>query len=137
MIDLFRPHISKEMRVVAYDALGEKCVTQGPKVDEFERKFCKKFGLDNAVSVNSGTSALELAYELLGIGPGDEVITTPLTCTATNIPLLRAGAKIVWADILDDTLCIDPEDVARKVTDKTKAIVQVHLGGVQANAGVV
>jgi dTDP-4-amino-4,6-dideoxygalactose transaminase len=73
---------------------------------------------------------------MIGIGPGDEVITTPLTCAATNIPLLRRGAKIVWADICKKTLCIDPIDVRAKVTEKTKAIVQVHLGGVRADVGI-
>lgn len=101
---------------------------QGPLVEEFEKKFGEKFGYKYCLGVNSGTSALELAYHLIGIGKGDEVITTSLTCTATNIPLLRRGAKIVFADI-NENLVIDYADVEKKATPKTKAIVAVTLGG--------
>lgn len=137
MIELFRPYVPKDVIEAAADALREKCITQGPRVEKFEKDFCDLFRIPNAVSVNSGTSALEIAFELLDLKPGDEVITTPLTCTATNIPLVRMGVKIVWADILKDTLCIDPIDVRAKVTQKTKAIVQVHLGGLKADVGKV
>lgn len=132
MIKLFKPYIPKDVREAVYDILGEETITQGPKVEEFEKAYCRLFGVPSAVSVNSGTSALELAYELIDLKPGDEVITTPLTCTATNLPLKRLRVKIVWADILKDTLCIDPEDVKRKVTERTKAVVHVHLGGVES-----
>lgn len=137
MINLFSPYVPKDVREAVYDILGEKNITQGPKVDEFERKFAKGFGLTNATSVNSGTAALELAYELAGLKPGDEVITTPLTCTATNLPLLKLGVKIVWADVLRNTLCIDPIDVRAKITERTRAVVQVHLGGVKADVGMI
>lgn len=137
MIDLFKPFVPKDVREAVYDILGERNITQGPRVEEFEKKFSNKFRVLDSVSVNSGTSALELAYELIGLKPGDEVITTPLTCTATNIPLIRMGVKIVWADILKSTLCIDPQDVCRKVSPRTKAVVQVHLGGLKADVGKV
>lgn len=110
-------------------------IGQGPKVDEFEEAFEKKFGVKNAVAVNSGTSSLELAYDLLGIGPGDEVIAPVLTCTATTLPIVRRGAKLVFADIKKDTLTIDPEDVRRKITQNTKAIVVVDLHGIEASRG--
>lgn len=119
--------------------MRSRFIGQGPVVERFEKFFCDLFNVPYAVSVNSGTSALETAYDLIGLKPGDEVISTPLTCTATNIPLLQRGVKIIWADILPDTLCIDPEDVWRKRTPKTKAVVQVHLGGIRAeveNVGV-
>jgi len=135
MIPLFRPYVPSETSEEVTKTLSSGCLTEGKKVAEFEQYFRDLFHLQNTVTVNSGTSALETAYELIGIRPGDEVIVTPLTCTATNIPLLRLGAKLVWADILKDTLCIDPEDVKRKITHKTKAIVQVHLGGVAADVG--
>lgn len=124
------------MREAVDDVLRSRFIGQGPKVDQFEKQFESFFGVPNAVSMNSGTSALETAYELLDIQKGDEVISTPLTCTATNLPLLRRGAKIVWADVRSDTLCIDPIDVREKITEKTKAVVQVHLGGIKANAKV-
>lgn len=136
MIDLFRPYVPyNEMMDAIGETLRSRYIGQGPKVDLFERKFEEKFGIakKQAVSLNSGTAALETAYDLLGLKPGDEVISTPLTCTATNIPLLRRGVKIIWADILPTTLCIDPFDVQSKITPRTKAVVQVHLGGIMAD----
>jgi len=135
MIRLFRPYVPQEgigevVRVLESDIIG-----QGPKVDQFERDFSNLFDVKYPVSVNSGSSALEMAYDLIGLKKGDEVITTPLTCSATNIFLARRGVKLVWADILPDTLCIDPLDVHAKITSKTKAVVQVHLGGLRADVG--
>ena len=135
MIDLFWPYIPKGAREAVDEVLRSRFVGQGPKVEEFERAFSKKFKVKHCATVNSGTSALETAYELIGLKEGDEVISTPLTCTATNLPLIRRGVKIIWADILEDTLCIDPIDVRAKITEKTKAIVQVHLGGIKADVG--
>lgn len=103
-------------------------VGEGPEVKAFEKEFAKRFNLRNVAMLNSGTSALELAYELAEIGEGDEVITPVLTCTATNIPLVRRGATIVFADT-DYDLNINVADVERKITSKTKAIVFVHFGG--------
>lgn len=137
MIDLFVPYVPKECKEAVSDVLGSRFIGQGPKVEEFEKQFQKKFSLNNAVSVSSGTAALETAYDLIGLGRGDEVISSPLTCAATNLLLLRKGCKIIWADILEDTLCIDPVDVRLKVTQKTKAVVQVHLGGIMADVGYV
>jgi dTDP-4-amino-4,6-dideoxygalactose transaminase len=91
--------------------------------------FQSKLGTYPAVAVGSGTDSLHLAYILAGITDGDEVISPVFTCTATNIPLLYQRAKIVFADIQADTLNIDPIDVARKITDKTKAVVCVHYAG--------
>ncbi len=135
MIHLFYPYVPKETTDEVIDTLKSRWIGQGPKVDKFEQDFSKKFNQKYCVSLNSGSSALETAYELVGITKGDEVITTPLTCTATNIPLLRMGAKIVWGDINKDTLCLDREDVLRKITPKTKAIVNVHLGGIENDLG--
>ena len=135
MIDLFYPYIPDEAADEVAKVLRSRWVGQGPKVDEFEREFDRLFGTSNSVALNSGTSALETAYDLIGIGPGDEVISTPLTCTATNLPLLARGAKIVWADIREDTLTSDPKDILAKVTPRTKAVVHVHLGGVESCLG--
>ncbi len=103
-------------------------IGEGPEVKAFEKEFGQKFGLKNVVAVNSGTSALELAYELAGVGEDDEVITPVLTAVMTNLPLLHRKAKVVFADI-DTDLNINIEDVKRKITPKTKAIVFVHFGG--------
>lgn len=127
-IKLFKPYVSWFSVWNVIKVLRSGQLAEGPKVKEFEEQFSKIFGLKNVVSVNSGTSALELAYELAGIKEGDEVITPVLTCTATNIPLIRRGAKIIFADI-DFDLNILIDDVKKKITSKTKAIVFVHFGG--------
>lgn len=136
-VDMFVPFVPKEAKESVAETLNTRWIGQGPKCEQFEKDFRRKFGVKHAVSVNSGTAALETAYDILELKAGDEVISTPLTCTATNMPLLARGVKIVWADILESTLCIDPADVRRKVTEKTRAIVQVHLGGIKADVGEV
>lgn len=96
---------------------------------EFERMLAPWFGSENVLTLNSGTSAIQLALRLSGVKRGDEVISTPMTCVATNEPILSLGAKIVWADIDPDTGNIDPKDVAKKITKRTKALMVVHWGG--------
>lgn len=129
MIPLFWPQQFKaEWLETLSKVFDTRWLGQGPMVDEFEREFGKKFNYKYCLAVNSGSAALELAYNLVGLKTGDEVITTCFTCTATNIPLLRHKVKIVFADI-NDNLLIDYRDVKRKITDKTKAIVVVTLGG--------
>lgn len=135
MIPLFYPHIAKNTALAISEVLASKWIGQGDKVDEFEKAIGEKFDLQHPLMVNSGTSALELAYDLVGLKAGDEVISSPLTCTATNIPLLRRGVKIVWADILENTLNLDPRSVVDKITDKTRAIVNVNLGGIESDLG--
>ena len=120
--------MSWRARYYALKVLMSDQLAEGDWVKLFEHEFGKKFGLQNVVAVNSGTAALELAYELAGIKEGDEVITPVLTCTATNLPLLHRKATIVFADI-DYDLNININDVVSKITDKTKAIVFVHFGG--------
>lgn len=127
---LFHPHISEKARKSVYEQLGTRWIGQGPAVDKFESTFSEMFcdGLTTA-ALGSGTDGLHLAYILAGVEPGDEVITPLFTCTATNIPLLYIGAKPVFADVQRDSLNIDPRHVRELVTDKTKAIVCVHYGG--------
>jgi perosamine synthetase len=127
-IKLFKPFVSPQAIDNVNRVLRSGYLAEGEEVKLFEQEFADKFGVQNVVALNSGTSALELAYELAGIGEGDEVITPVLTCTATNLPLVRRKAHIVFADI-DHDLNISVEDVKRKITPKTKAIVFVHFGG--------
>lgn len=127
-VKLFKPFVSWHAVWNTVKVLRSGQLAEGPRVKEFEKGIAERFGLANVVAVNSGTTALELAYELAGIGKGDEVITPILTCTATNIPLARRGATIVFADI-DRDLNMSVEDVKKKITPKTKAIVFVHFGG--------
>jgi dTDP-4-amino-4,6-dideoxygalactose transaminase len=101
----------------------------GPNVAAFEQEVAAYTGSKFGVGVNSGSDALTLALRALGIGPGDEVITTPFTYIAPAESIHQVGAKIVFADIHPRTFCIDPEQIAAKVTARTKAIIPVHLFG--------
>lgn len=129
-IVLLHPHMPATAIEAVTEVLKTRWIGQGPKVEQFEQEFSAKFcqGLP-ALAVGSGTDALHLAYLLAGVEAGDEVITPVFTCTATNIPFLYMGAKVVFADIQADTMNIDPADVRRRITPKTKAIVCVHYGG--------
>jgi dTDP-4-amino-4,6-dideoxygalactose transaminase len=128
---LFYPYMNDAIKQGVADTLKTRWLGQGPQVDEFEKEMGKKFHQPFPISTNSGTAALEMAYELLGIKAGDEVLVPVLTCTATNIPLLRRKAKLVFVDVDEKTLCPDWTDVLRKMTDKTKAVVTVDLGGIR------
>ena len=112
------------------DVLASGYIGQGPKVEEFERALAKHLGTPNVVTVNSGTSGLQLALYMIGAGVGSgEVLTTPLTCVATNWPILHSGFDIRWADIDPETMNIDLDDVERKMSPRTRAVVVVHWGG--------
>jgi len=101
----------------------------GGKVGQFETEFARFQNARFGVTCSSGTTALETALLALGIGAGDEVIVPPYTFVATASAVLRVNAIPIFADIQPDTLCIDPDDVARKISDRTRAIVPVHLAG--------
>lgn len=128
-IVMFYPFMPESVIEKVAETLRGRWIGQGPKVDEFEREFAKKFGLKYVVAVNSGTSALRLALAIAGVGPGDEVISPALTCTATNTPILEQFAKPVFADVQYETANIDPNDIEHRVTEKTKAIICVHWAG--------
>ncbi len=113
----------------AVNVLRGDLITTGPKVDELERDLCRYTGAKYAVAVNSGTSALHCACIAAGIGPGDEVITTPLTFAASANCAIYCGARPVFADINPKTYNIDPTSIREKITDKTKAIVAVDFTG--------
>ena len=104
-------------------------ITQGPKVEEFEKAVAKYCGVKYAVAVSSGTAALHAAYTVAGIGQGDEVITTPLTFAATANAVVYCGGKPVFVDVESDTLNINPELVEGLITPKTKAIAPVDFAG--------
>lgn len=101
----------------------------GPRVAQFEADFARYKGVDQAVAVNSCTAALHLSILAAGIGPGDEVITTPLTFAATVNAIIHAGATPVLADVDPHTMNIDPERVAERITSRTRAILPVHFAG--------
>lgn len=136
MIDLFRPYMAHDAaeraaRVLTYDAQGRLYCGQGALVDAFEAALANWLGVDRGtvVTTNSCTSALGIALKLAGVAPGDEVVATPMTCTATSGAIVNAGARIVWADVDRLTGNLDPADVARMLTGKTRAIVAVNWAG--------
>jgi len=129
VIQLFKVHMPETAFEPLKKTLLSGYIGQGPKVEEFERALIPWIGSPNGLYVNSCTSALRLAMRLAGVGPGTETISTPVTCTASNTPILEQGGKIVWADINPWTGNIDPLDVERKITPLTKAVVAVHWGG--------
>ena len=111
------------------DVLKSDFLTTGPKIAEFEQTVADYVGAKYAVAISNGTSALHAACFAAGIEPGDEVITTPLTFAASANCVLYCGGTPVFADVDPKTYNIDPEDIRGKITDRTKAIIAVHLAG--------
>lgn len=111
------------------EVLKSDYLTCGPKITELEDKLCKLTGAKHAAVVSNGTAALHIACQAIGIGPGDEVITTPITFAASANCALYCGARPVFADIDKKTYNIDPKSVIEKITDKTKAVVAVDYTG--------
>jgi len=149
-IQLFKVFMSDKAEREVGKVLNSGFIGQGPKVEEFERDLKEFFNIDYLATLNAGTSGLHLAINLLkkpannkinahgvafaenywpGIQEGDEVLATALTCTASNFPILANGLKIKWVDIDEKTLNMDLDDLERKITPKTKAIILVHWGG--------
>lgn len=126
---MFWPYVPEEAIKAVSEVLRGRWIGQGPKVDEVEKKFSQQFNIPYSVTVHAGTAALHLALRLCNLEEGDEVITTPMTCTASNIPILYSKSKVVFADIQKNSMNIDPKDIERKITPKTKAIMVVHWAG--------
>ncbi len=133
MRDLFLPFSQPSIDQAEIDEVADSMrsgwITTGPKTQEFARRFAESCGAPYAVPVNSCTAALHLSLVALGIGPGDEVITSPLTFCATANVIVHTGATPVFADIDQETMNINPAAVQRAVTAKTKAVIPVHYGG--------
>jgi len=149
-IQLFKVFMSPTAANEVGKVLNSGYIGQGPKVEELEKNIQEFLDTDRVLTVNSGTSALHLALHLLkkpklttknfdgvafwdeqwpGINSGDEVLATALTCTASNFPILANGLKIKWVDIDPKTLNMDLDDLERKISPTTKAIILVHWGG--------
>lgn len=129
MIKLVDPWIDEKEKKAVEEVLDSKWLTQGKKTEEFEEKFAHYCGTKYALANANGTCALHLALMALGIQQGDEVIVPSFTFIATSNSVLFVGAKPVFADIQKDSFNIDPEDIRKKITKKTKAILPVHYGG--------
>lgn len=133
MIPYGRQWIEEEDIQAVIEVLKSDYLTTGPKVQEFEKTVAEYVGAKYAVAVSNGTAALHAACFAAGIKSGDEVITTPITFAASSNCVLYCGGKPVFADIEADTYNIDPNDIARKITNKTKAIIPVHFAGQPCN----
>ena len=128
-----RPTISDREIDEVVDSLRSGWITTGPKVARFEEALSDWAGGAEAITVNSATAGLHLALECLDLRPGDEIITTPITWPSTVNNIVHAGAVPVFADVEKDTLQIDAEQVSRKITSRTRAIIPVHFAGAPAD----
>lgn len=135
LVDLKAQYLSikEELDAAVAGVISRATFIEGEEVALFEREFADYCGAKETVSVGSGTDALRLALLAAGIGPGDEVITTPLTFTATAEAICQIGARPVFVDIVSDTCNINADEIASAITEKTRAILPVHLHGNPAN----
>lgn len=131
------PAVGEEEVAEVAEALRSGWITTGPRVARFELEFAEMVGAEAALGVSSGTDAMQVALAALGVGPGDEVITTPMTFCSTVHVIEHVGATPVLVDVEPDTLCIDPEGVAAAVNENTKAILPVHLYGHPCDMGAL
>ena len=127
---LFKVHVPTDETLGKIREVFESgFINEGVQVTQLTNELRAWLNADNLVLTNSCTSALTLALHLSGVRPGDEVITTPMTCVASNTPIVTMGARIVWADVVPSHGMIDPQDVARKITGRTKAVMAVAWAG--------
>jgi dTDP-4-amino-4,6-dideoxygalactose transaminase len=133
MLPFSRPSIGEDEIREVVEVLKSGWITTGPRTVQFEKDFAAYVGAKHAVALTSGTAALHCAYWALDLQPGDEIICPSLTWPATANMAVALGAKVVFADIDRRTLQIDPADVAKRVTKKTRAIVPVHFAGAPAD----
>ena len=123
------PAIGEEEIEAVAETMRSGWLTTGPRAAELERRFADYVGAKHVLAVSSGTAALHLSLLALGVGPGDEVITSPITWPATANVIVHTGATPVFADVRESDLNLDPARAAELVTDRTKAILPVHLAG--------
>jgi len=133
-LELFKwPIVNEEMEKKVLDVLRKGNMSGTDITKEFEKQFANWYGVKYALGTNNGTSALHCAFYGIGIGPGDEVICPSITYWASCMPVLSLGGTIVFADVDFNSLCIDPDDIERKIGENTKAIIVVHYCGYPAD----
>jgi perosamine synthetase len=137
MIPISKPFITEAEKSAVLEVLDSGMLAQGPRTAELEKRFAEVCGTEHAVATSSGTTALHLALLAHGIGPGDEVITSPFTFIASANSILFVGAKPVFADIEEDTYNIDPAVVEEAITPSTRALMPVHLYGQPCDMGAL
>src|ERR687886_378404 len=123
------PAVGEEEIEAVAETIRSGWLTTGPRAAELERRMSAYLEAEHVIALSSGTAALHLSLVALGIGPGDEVITTPITWPATANVIVHTGATPVFADVRDSDLNVDPDRVAELDTERTKAIIPVHLAG--------
>jgi dTDP-4-amino-4,6-dideoxygalactose transaminase len=131
------PAIGEEEIAEVVDTLRSQWITTGPKTKRFETAFAARLGAPGALALSSCTAGLHTALGVLGIGPGDEVITTPMTFAATANVIEQVGARPVLVDVTDDTLNIDPAGIEAAITPRTKVILPVHYAGHPADLDAI
>lgn len=136
-IPISLPHTGEEEWLATKESIMSGWLTAGPKVREFEEIFAKRHGVKHAMAVTSATTALHLALVALGVKEGDEVIVPAFTWISTANVVLYCGAKVIFVDVDRSTFNIDVNDLKRKITSKTKAIIPVHLFGLCADMDAV
>jgi dTDP-4-amino-4,6-dideoxygalactose transaminase/GNAT superfamily N-acetyltransferase len=136
VLSLFKVNMNNNLEIVM-NTLTSGMITQGSKVEEFENKLKEYFNYPYILTLNSATSGLTLAYRLLNLNNLDYVISTPLTCFATNSAILANNLNIIWADTDPNTCNIDLQDVKNKINKDTKVLTFVHWGGVPVNLDIV
>src|SRR5438128_2518847 len=132
-VEFYRHSLTESDIAAAADVLRSVFLTTGPRTGTFEQQFAASLGVQHAVGVSSCTSALYLSLKALGIGPGDEVITTPLTFVATANAIIHAGATPVFVDVEPHTGNLDVSKVEAAITSRTRAIIPVHLYGLMVD----
>jgi dTDP-4-amino-4,6-dideoxygalactose transaminase len=132
-----RPYTEREIEAVVNVMRNAEVQTQGNYMRKFEQDFARFTGANHAFAVDNCTNALRMAATLCRVGPGDEVIVPAYTFCSTAIAFAHTGAKIVWADIDPETWVVSPQDIERKITPRTKAIVVVHLLGMPADMAAI
>jgi dTDP-4-amino-4,6-dideoxygalactose transaminase len=129
--------LKSEIDQAINSVIEQTAFVRGPFVTQFERDYAAAYGVKHCISLGNGTDALYIALKTLGIGPGDEVITTACSWIATSEVITQAGAKVVFADIEPDYYTIDPDQIAAKITPRTKAVIPVHLFGQPADMDAI
>ena len=129
MLPFNRAWIGDEEIQAVVETLKSGWLTTGPRTKQFERELAGYLGAGRVVCLNSCTSALHLALVLKGIGPGDEVITTPISFPSTSNVIIHTGADVVFADVRDEDMNIDPPEIEKRITSRTRAIMPVHMAG--------
>lgn len=130
MIPFYRPSVSSEESMAIAKVIESGNLTHGETVRDFEAEIERKVGCGKCIALDSCTAALEMSLRALGIGEGDEVITTPFTYSATAEVIRNVGSKIVFADIEKDSFFIDTQEILKKINNRTKAVIPVDYGGV-------